>query len=134
MQKFLPLTLFALLLTACGGSGGSSPPASINVTGEWTGGLETTSGGGLGGFTATLVQAPAPATTFTGTMSSPLSGANAPVIGDVSLGTLNIDTSVAGVNQTLAFTCQGTFTSTSYRGNCTMPSATGAFVLVLGRK
>lgn len=136
MQKIIPLTVtfLALALTACGGGRGGTTPQTLNVTGNWAGSLQTSEGGGLGAVDVTLTQSAAPATDFKGTLTTPMFGGNHPVIGDAAKGTLKSDLSSGTANEAAAFSCSGTFTTTSYRGNCEVVKGTGAFVLVLAKK
>lgn len=130
MKKFIPLTLLTVLLASCGGGG--TTPEPLNVTGNWGGSLQTTTGGGLGAVDVTLTQATSG--DFTGTLSNPMFGGNHPLVGNANQGTLKSDTSNANVNANAAFSCTGTFSKSSYRGDCTMNSGGSAFVLVLARK
>ncbi len=135
MQKIIPLTVtfFALALTACGGGGsGGTTPKTVNVTGNWGGSLQTSGGAGLGSVDVALTQSAAPATDFKGTLTASMFGGNHPVIGDAAKGTIKSDLSSGTVNEAAAFACSGTFTNTSYRGNCEMVKGGGTFVLVLG--
>lgn len=136
MKNILPLALFAVVLSACGGgeSGGSNPqPEPLNVTGNWGASLQTKEGGGLGGGEVTLVHA-ASSRDFTGNLSTSIFGGQNPLIGNADTGSLKTDVSSDKVNKETALICEGKFTKTSYRGDCKFVKGDGTLVLVLNRK
>lgn len=135
MRKIIPLALLAAVLSACGSGdgGGNLAPEPTNVTGNWGGDLQTKEGGGLGAVDVTLAQA-ASSRDFTGTLTTPTLGGKSPLVGNADTGSLKSDTSGGKVNNKAALMCEGKFTKTSYRGDCTFVEGDGKVVLVLNRK